>query len=414
MFFNAVTLVYASTALLSLAFASTTTSSAAAGATYEVSVGANGISYTPNTVFANVGDVIEFVFYPLNHSVARAAFGEPCIPYEDSVPGGVGFWSGFRPVSIVTNDPPKFFLPINDTEPVFFYCSAPGACFDGMIGVINPNATFTYEAQFNYSQNATVEFSPLEYFPVESVNPTRTATAIDYTTTPTGTVAPQITVAASKSPPLSAGAIAGVAIGGFAVLVLAAALLYMCGRQKTVKEILRQSTIVPTNHNSYQPTALGISEVQYPNMMKNNSPNTNSTAFSANSYTPGPDNESYRSMSPPIDERTGMMMGGMHPVHFQHGQTSPGLSSPGFSNPGSPGFPSPMYSERHEMENSTTPAGLIPVHHEPQDNGPHELAVPSRNPSTANETSRPFSYTDSESGYARPHASDEKSETGTY
>jgi len=299
------------------------------------------------------------------------------------------------------------------------------------------NATFTYEAQFNYSQNATVEFSPLEYFPVESVNPTRTATAIDYTTTPTGTVAPQITVAASKSPPLSAGAIAGVAIGGFAVLVLAAALLYMCGRQKTVKEILRQSTIVPTNHNSYQPTALGISEVQYPNMMKNNSPNTNSTAFSANSYTPGPDNESYRSMSPPIDERTGMMMGGMHPVHFQHGQTSPGLSSPGFSNPGSPGFPSPMYSERHEMENSTTPAGLMyvfpflfplestaevlmlisicrPVHHEPQDNGPHELAVPSRNPSTANETSRPFSYTDSESGYARPHASDEKSETGTY
>ena len=86
----------------------------------------NGISYTPNTVFANVGDVIgeisgpsgsgivdtgqvliepqEFVFYPINHSVARAAFGEPCIPYEDSVPGGVGFWSGFRPVSIVTND----------------------------------------------------------------------------------------------------------------------------------------------------------------------------------------------------------------------------------------------------------------------------------------------------------------------
>jgi hypothetical protein len=231
---------------------------------------------------------------------------------------------------------------------------------ENVIGAnIFQNATFTFEAQFNYSQNATVEFSPLEYFPVESVNPTRTATAIDYTTTPTATVAPQVTVAASKSPPLSAGAIAGVAIGGFAVLVLAAALLYMCGRQKTVKEILRQSTIVPTNHNSYQPTALGISEAQYPNMVKN-SPNTNSTAFSANGWTPGQDNGSYRSMSPPIDERTGMMMGGMHPVHLQHGQTSPGLSSPGFSNPGSPGFPSPMYSERHEMENSPS-AGLMYV-----------------------------------------------------
>jgi hypothetical protein len=40
MFFNAVALVYASTALLSSALASTTTSAAAAGATYEVSVGA--------------------------------------------------------------------------------------------------------------------------------------------------------------------------------------------------------------------------------------------------------------------------------------------------------------------------------------------------------------------------------------
>ena len=222
------------------------------------------------------------------------------------------------------------------------------------------NATFTFEAQFNYSQNATIEFSPLAYFPVESLSPTRTATAVDYTTTPTGTLAPTI-VASSKSPPLSAGAIAGVAIGGFAVLVLAAALLYMCGRQKTVKEILRQSTIVPTNHNSYQPTAFGISEAQYPNMVKNNSPNTNSTAFSANGYSLRPDNDSYRSMSPPIDERTGMMMGGMHPAHFQQGQTSPGLSSPGFSNPGSPGFPSPLYSERHEMENSQPSAGLMYV-----------------------------------------------------
>jgi hypothetical protein len=223
------------------------------------------------------------------------------------------------------------------------------------------NATFTYEAQFDYSQNATIEFSPLEYFPVESLSPTRTATAIEYTTTPTGTYAPQVTAAASKSPPLSAGAIAGIAIGGSAVLVLAAALLYMCGRQKTVKEILRQSTIVPTNHNSYQPTSLGISEAQYPNMAKNNSPSTNSTAFSASGYTPRPDSESYRSMSPPIDERTGMMMGGMHPMHLQQGHTSPGLSSPGFSNPGSPGFPSPLYSERHEMDNSQAHAGLMYV-----------------------------------------------------
>jgi len=35
--------------------------------------------------------------------------------------------------------PPQFSIIVNDTEPIFFYCSAPGACIqDGMVGVINP------------------------------------------------------------------------------------------------------------------------------------------------------------------------------------------------------------------------------------------------------------------------------------
>ncbi|KAF4629629.1 hypothetical protein G7Y89_g8518 [Cudoniella acicularis] len=67
--------------------------------------------------------------------------------------------------TVAVGAPPIFRLPINNTEPVFFYCSAPGACFDGMVGVINPNATWTFPAQFNYSQNATKAFSLLEYFP---------------------------------------------------------------------------------------------------------------------------------------------------------------------------------------------------------------------------------------------------------
>jgi hypothetical protein len=29
-------------------------------------------------------------------------------------------------------------VTVNDTAPIFYYCSAPGACFQGMIGVINP------------------------------------------------------------------------------------------------------------------------------------------------------------------------------------------------------------------------------------------------------------------------------------
>lgn len=46
----------------------------------------------------------EYRFYPQNHSVARAAFGpNPCIPYEDTGAGLIGFWSGFRPTAVVSN-----------------------------------------------------------------------------------------------------------------------------------------------------------------------------------------------------------------------------------------------------------------------------------------------------------------------
>lgn len=47
---------------------------------------------------------IEYRFYPQNHSVARAAYGQPCIPYEYTAPSRVGFFSGFFPVQLVLTD----------------------------------------------------------------------------------------------------------------------------------------------------------------------------------------------------------------------------------------------------------------------------------------------------------------------
>jgi hypothetical protein len=63
--------------------------------------------------------------------------------------------------------------------------------------------------------------------------------------------------------------------------------------------------------------------------------------FSAQSFAPPTE----RSMSPPVDEHTGMM--GMHPLHAG----SQGYPSPGPISPNSPGYPSPVYSDnlRHEM-----------------------------------------------------------------
>ena len=54
-------------------------------------------------------------------------------------PGKQGFFSGFNPVDAVLSDPPSFQVRVNDTEPIFFYCSAQGSCIDWqMVGVINP------------------------------------------------------------------------------------------------------------------------------------------------------------------------------------------------------------------------------------------------------------------------------------
>ena len=100
--------------------------SSSAAATHTVSVGADGINYTPNQLNASAGDIVrkfspfsmvviqgypanksndtEFRFYPQNHSVARAEYKLPCIPYEFTGAGKVGFWSGYKPTSVVSND----------------------------------------------------------------------------------------------------------------------------------------------------------------------------------------------------------------------------------------------------------------------------------------------------------------------
>jgi len=74
----------ASAALLSLASA----------VTHIVDVGKNGLTFTPNSTAAAIGDVVEFHFYPKNHTVTQTSFASPCQANLNS-----GFFSGFMPVS---------------------------------------------------------------------------------------------------------------------------------------------------------------------------------------------------------------------------------------------------------------------------------------------------------------------------
>lgn len=60
-----------------------------------VNVGQNGaFTFAPDTIQAQPGDVLEFHFFGLNHSVVMGDFANACQPAARG-----GFYSGFFPVS---------------------------------------------------------------------------------------------------------------------------------------------------------------------------------------------------------------------------------------------------------------------------------------------------------------------------
>jgi plastocyanin len=97
---------------------------------HDVQVGFGGLAYSPNKTIASPGDTITFHFLPSHHNVAQGDYNSPCQPKQG------GFYSGFLLEDTTAND--VFVLTVNDTDPIWFYCSATGHCQNGMVGVINP------------------------------------------------------------------------------------------------------------------------------------------------------------------------------------------------------------------------------------------------------------------------------------
>lgn len=61
-----------------------------------------------------------FTFWPSNHSVVRAEYLQPCIPYDYVWAGEPTFFS--EPMESEPSDPrPTWDLEVNSTEPIFFY-----------------------------------------------------------------------------------------------------------------------------------------------------------------------------------------------------------------------------------------------------------------------------------------------------
>jgi plastocyanin len=128
--------------------ASTTSSSASSSSSgptiHRVNVGIGGHSYDPNTTYAAEGDIVQFVFYPTNHSVIRAEYAgsdacggsgcNPCVPY-DTIHGTGGFHSQ----NFLTQTTPRLtsiddstkvwnYTVTNASEPIFYYCNALASC----------------------------------------------------------------------------------------------------------------------------------------------------------------------------------------------------------------------------------------------------------------------------------------------
>ncbi|KAK6531044.1 hypothetical protein TWF281_007871 [Arthrobotrys megalospora] len=116
--------------------------------------------FKPSSLKAAIGDTIDFLFRPMNHSVVRGSFDKPCVPVEDTDSGTKPFFSGFFPVKSLNDEHPIFRIKVEDSEPIWFYCSAGRHCQDGMVGVINPSSDKNVEDYAAAAAKAPVNISP--------------------------------------------------------------------------------------------------------------------------------------------------------------------------------------------------------------------------------------------------------------
>ncbi|KXJ85147.1 hypothetical protein Micbo1qcDRAFT_181076 [Microdochium bolleyi] len=158
-------------------------------------------------------------------------------------PGIDMFFSGNKE-SAAGEAPLSWELTVNDTSPIFFYCSAPGSCIDSaMIGVINPK---------QFWAAAIFQLSPGEEFPPEGT-PVIPPTSLIATPSPAATSLAEVSDSSPQAA-LSTGAIAGIAIGGIAVLGMTVAFIYIRGRKRGVEKGHKESNATHRAATPMDPT----------------------------------------------------------------------------------------------------------------------------------------------------------------
>ncbi|KAG4440993.1 hypothetical protein IFR05_003500 [Cadophora sp. M221] len=99
-------------------------SAAVMAANHDINVGP-ALSYTPALTTAVAGDTLSFHFTSNNHDVVSGSADSACEPSETS------FYSGLDVSGKI------FVVTVNNTDPIYFYCSVPGHCQGGMVGGVN-------------------------------------------------------------------------------------------------------------------------------------------------------------------------------------------------------------------------------------------------------------------------------------
>ncbi|KAK2597198.1 hypothetical protein N8I77_013059 [Diaporthe amygdali] len=102
-----------------------------------VLVGGTALTFTPNSITANPGDVLQFQFAARNHTVTQSLPSSPCQPVEG--PGGAaGVNSGFIPFDGgASGMVGTFNVPVMNTQPMFLYCAQAMHCQQGMVMTVN-------------------------------------------------------------------------------------------------------------------------------------------------------------------------------------------------------------------------------------------------------------------------------------
>ncbi|KAF2636278.1 hypothetical protein P280DRAFT_409747 [Massarina eburnea CBS 473.64] len=183
-----------------------------------IAVGQNGLTFTPDTIHAKVGEQIVFEFFPKNHSVAQADFNTPCKPSNG------GLFSGFiaTPQGRANQ---SFTITVEDDKPIWLYCpqNAPRPhCAAGMVAVVNPPKSgpntldaFKLAAAKTNSTGSTAPTGGLVGGQISAPGSSSTPSGV----LPSGAVSPSIVPFHGAANELAVSSVLGL-IGVFAALLL--------------------------------------------------------------------------------------------------------------------------------------------------------------------------------------------------